>query len=184
MQRILNPCTAQSGRHRRRSDWSLVTPDAAAPTGAGQDDRPANTPDDRSRRLPKGCRCWLALAFSTSLGAYFRTNVWVTCPPTPIIRRGPRPTRFGRRNPTAQRPGPKEESAMRQNFFARIFKGKPQPGPRLLAVTSQRTGERTLLGVENLRVSVLASVMASGPFEIKLVSKKCSPFSSQARKPY
>ena len=35
-----------------------------------------------------------------------------------------------------------------------------------------------------LRAAVLASVMASGPFEIKLMAQKCSPLSRQARKAY
>ena len=43
---------------------------------------------------------------------------------------------------------------MKWNFITGMLKGRPQPATRLLAVTPPRTGERTLLGVENLLGSI------------------------------
>ena len=45
----------------------------------------------------------------------------------------------------------------------KLFRGQ-QPEPVLLAVTPPRTGERTLLGVENL----LASIAVPEPFSLEL----------------
>ena len=53
---------------------------------------------------------------------------------------------------------------MKQSLIKRIFKGKPQPATRLLAVTPPRTGERTLLGVENL----LGSIAVPEPFSLEI----------------
>ncbi|MYD88556.1 MAG: hypothetical protein F4Y14_21820, partial [Acidobacteria bacterium] len=44
------------------------------------------------------------------------------------------------------------------------------PGPALLAVTPPRTGQRTLLGVENL----LGSIAAPEPFALELAADECS----------
>ena len=46
---------------------------------------------------------------------------------------------------------------MKWNFITGMLKGRPQPATRLLAVTPPRTGERTLLGVENLLGSIAAA---------------------------
>ena len=51
---------------------------------------------------------------------------------------------------------------MKQSLIKRIFGGKPQPATRLLAITPPRTGERTLLGVENLLGSIAPAAKCSG----------------------
>ena len=43
---------------------------------------------------------------------------------------------------------------MRLNPIARLFKGGERPATRLMAITPPRTGERTMLGVENLLSSI------------------------------
>ena len=53
---------------------------------------------------------------------------------------------------------------MKQSLIKRIFGGRPQPATRLLAVTPPRTGERTLLGVENL----LGSIAVPEPFSLEI----------------
>ena len=53
---------------------------------------------------------------------------------------------------------------MKQSLIKRIFGGKPQPATRLLAITPPRTGERTLLGVENL----LGSIAVPEPFSLEI----------------
>ena len=53
---------------------------------------------------------------------------------------------------------------MKLNPIARIFKGGEKPATRLMAVTPPRTGERTLLGVENL----LRSVAVPEPFSLEI----------------
>ena len=53
---------------------------------------------------------------------------------------------------------------MKQSLIKRIFGGEPQPATRLLAVTPPRTGERTLLGVENL----LGSIAVPEPFSLEI----------------
>ena len=53
---------------------------------------------------------------------------------------------------------------MKWNFIAGMLKGRPQPATRLLAVTPPRTGERTLLGVENL----LGSIAVPEPFSLEI----------------
>ncbi len=52
---------------------------------------------------------------------------------------------------------------MKQNPIRRLF-GGPDKTPALLAVTPPRTGERTLLGVENL----LQSIAVPEPFSLEL----------------
>ena len=53
---------------------------------------------------------------------------------------------------------------MKRNLIERIFGGKPNPPTRLLAITPPRTGERTLLGVENL----LGSIAVLEPFSLEI----------------
>ena len=53
---------------------------------------------------------------------------------------------------------------MKQNFIARLFKGGAKPATRLMAVTPPRTGERTMLGVENL----LGSIAVPEPFSLEI----------------
>ena len=53
---------------------------------------------------------------------------------------------------------------MKRSLIKRIFGGRPQPATRLLAVTPPRTGERTLLGVENL----LGSIAVPEPFSLEI----------------
>ena len=53
---------------------------------------------------------------------------------------------------------------MKWNFITGMLKGRPQPATRLLAVTPPRTGERTLLGVENL----LWSIAVPEPFSLEI----------------
>ena len=53
---------------------------------------------------------------------------------------------------------------MKWNFITGMLKGRPQPATRLLAVTPPRTGERTLLGVENL----LGSIAVPEPFSLEV----------------
>ena len=53
---------------------------------------------------------------------------------------------------------------MKWNFITGMLKGRPQPATRLLAVTPPRTGERTLLGVENL----LGSIAVPEPFSLEI----------------
>ena len=54
---------------------------------------------------------------------------------------------------------------MRPNFIAKIFKGRKEPATRLMAITPPRTGERTMLGVENL----LSSIAVPEPFSLEIV---------------
>ena len=53
---------------------------------------------------------------------------------------------------------------MKLNPIARLFKGGEKLATRLMAVTPPRTGERTLLGVENL----LGSVAVPEPFSLEI----------------
>ena len=53
---------------------------------------------------------------------------------------------------------------MRPNFIAKIFKGRREPATKLMAVTPPRTGERTMLGVENL----LGSIAVPEPFSLEI----------------
>ena len=53
---------------------------------------------------------------------------------------------------------------MKWNFITGMLKGRPPPATRLLAVTPPRTGERTLLGVENL----LGSIAVPEPFSLEI----------------
>ena len=53
---------------------------------------------------------------------------------------------------------------MKLNPIARLFKGGEKPATRLMAVTPPRTGERTLLGVENL----LGSIAVPEPFSLEI----------------
>ena len=53
---------------------------------------------------------------------------------------------------------------MKLNFFTAFFKGKPKPETKVISVTSQRTGEGTLLGVENF----LGSIAVPEPFSLKI----------------
>ena len=53
---------------------------------------------------------------------------------------------------------------MKWNFISWMLKGRPQPATRLLAVTPLRTGERTLLGVENL----LGFIAVPEPFSLEI----------------
>ena len=53
---------------------------------------------------------------------------------------------------------------MKLSAIKRIFGGKPPPESRLVAVTSERTWERTLLGVENL----LVSIAVPEPFSLEI----------------
>ena len=53
---------------------------------------------------------------------------------------------------------------MKLSSIKRLFGGKPLPEPRLVAITSERTGERTLLGVENL----LSSIAVPEPFSLEI----------------
>ena len=53
---------------------------------------------------------------------------------------------------------------MKLNPIARMFKGGEKPATRLMAITPPRTGERTLLGVENL----LGSVAVPEPFSLEI----------------
>ncbi|MYC38806.1 MAG: type IV secretion system DNA-binding domain-containing protein [Chloroflexi bacterium] len=54
---------------------------------------------------------------------------------------------------------------MLKNLLTGMFKGKPKPATRLWTITPQRSGERTLLAVENF----LASVSVAEPFSLELV---------------
>ena len=56
---------------------------------------------------------------------------------------------------------------MKQNPIARIFKGKPKPPVKVLAVTSERTGERRFSGVENM----LASIAVPEPFTLEIAGE-------------
>ena len=53
---------------------------------------------------------------------------------------------------------------MKPNFIAKILNGRKEPATRLMAVTPPRTGERTLLGVENL----LGSIAVPEPFSLEI----------------
>ena len=53
---------------------------------------------------------------------------------------------------------------MKLNFFTAFFKGKPKPETKVISVTSQRTGEGTLLGVENF----LGSIAVPEPFSLEI----------------
>ena len=59
---------------------------------------------------------------------------------------------------------------MRLNPFRFLSGVGNPPGPALLAVTPPRTGERTLLGVENL----LGSIAAPEPFALELAADERS----------
>ena len=54
---------------------------------------------------------------------------------------------------------------MRFNPIARLFKGGEKPATKLMTITSPRTGERTMLGVENL----LSSIAVPEPFSLEIV---------------
>ena len=53
---------------------------------------------------------------------------------------------------------------MKLNPIARLFKGEEKPATRLMTITPPRTGERTLLGVENL----LGSIAVPEPFSLEI----------------
>ena len=53
---------------------------------------------------------------------------------------------------------------MKLSSVKKLFGGKPPPESRLVAITSERTGERTLLGVENL----LSSIAVPEPFSLEI----------------
>ena len=53
---------------------------------------------------------------------------------------------------------------MKPNFIAKIFKGRKEPATKLMAITPPRTGERTMLGVENL----LGSIAVPEPFSLEI----------------
>ena len=53
---------------------------------------------------------------------------------------------------------------MQTNLFTRMFKGKAKPDAKIFSVTPQRTGERTLLGVENF----LGSIAVPDPFSLEI----------------
>ena len=53
---------------------------------------------------------------------------------------------------------------MKWNFIAGMLKGRPQPATKLMAITPPRTGERTMLGVENL----LCSIAVPEPFSLEI----------------
>ena len=53
---------------------------------------------------------------------------------------------------------------MKWNFIAGMLKGRPQPATKLMAITPPRTGERTMLGVENL----LSSIAVPEPFSLEI----------------
>ena len=53
---------------------------------------------------------------------------------------------------------------MKLSSIKKLFGGKPRPESRLVAITSERTGERTLLGVENL----LSSIAVPEPFSLEI----------------
>ncbi len=54
---------------------------------------------------------------------------------------------------------------MRFNLMARLFGGEEKPATRLMSVTPPRSGERTMLGVENL----LSSIAIPEPFSLEIV---------------
>ena len=54
---------------------------------------------------------------------------------------------------------------MRFNPIARLFKGGERPATKLMIITPPRTGERTMLGVENL----LSSIAIPEPFSLEIV---------------
>ena len=54
---------------------------------------------------------------------------------------------------------------MRFNPIARLFKGGEKPATNLMAVTPPRSGERTMLGVENL----VSSIAVPEPFSLEIV---------------
>ena len=54
---------------------------------------------------------------------------------------------------------------MRFNPIARLFKGGERPATKLMTITPPRTGERTMLGVENL----LSSIAIPEPFSLEIV---------------
>ena len=53
---------------------------------------------------------------------------------------------------------------MTMKFLTGFFKGKPKPETKVISVTSERTGERTLLGVENF----LGSIAVPEPFSLEI----------------
>ena len=53
---------------------------------------------------------------------------------------------------------------MKWNFITGMLKGRPQPATKLMAITPPRTGERTMLGVENL----LSSIAVPEPFSLEI----------------
>ncbi len=54
---------------------------------------------------------------------------------------------------------------MRFNPISRLFKGEEKPATRLMSITPPRSGERTMLGVENL----LSSIAIPEPFSLEIV---------------
>ena len=54
---------------------------------------------------------------------------------------------------------------MKFNPIARLFKGGEKPATKLMAVTPPRSGERTMLGVENL----VSSIAVPEPFSLEIV---------------
>ena len=54
---------------------------------------------------------------------------------------------------------------MRFNPIAGVFKGGDKPATKLMTITPPRTGERTMLGVENL----LSSIAVPEPFSLEIV---------------
>ena len=54
---------------------------------------------------------------------------------------------------------------MKLNLISKLFKGTEPPATRLMTITPPRTGERTMLGVENL----LGSIAIPEPFSLEIV---------------
>ncbi len=61
-------------------------------------------------------------------------------------------------------PNREKKKTMKLNFFKRLSDDRDRKTPVLLAVTPPRTGERTLLGAENM----LGSIAVPEPFSLEL----------------
>jgi hypothetical protein len=66
--------------------------------------------------------------------------------------------------PTPTAGGAQGGPTMQTSLFTRMFKGKAKPDARIFSITPQRTGERTLLGVENF----LGSIAVPDPFSLEI----------------
>ena len=62
-------------------------------------------------------------------------------------------------------PGGKGATTMKFNPIAGIFRGGERPATKLMSITPPRTGERTMLGVENL----LSSIAVPEPLSLEIV---------------